>query len=244
MQSPVFWLDEIDSTNAHAGRLLAQGHGESCWIIARRQRAGRGRQGRHWASQDGNFMGSYLWPIGDRLDDVQGLSLAVGLAVRACVAQFYVGDRDVLCKWPNDVMIGDQKVAGILMETHSSGFGQFWGILGIGVNLVETTLDQRTVSHVGTDGGEAPSLEVFSERLLPAVEAKTNHWPPSDRESFQREWQSSAFGLHQAVEVEGRGKGRFEGIETTGEAIVTLATGQPCLVQAGDLTFCSLGNTS
>lgn len=241
LDTPI-WLDEVDSTNAEAARRLSAGEFRNGWLLARQQTKGRGRQGRSWSSPLGNFMGSYTWLIGKDLASIHGLSLAIGLAVKDAITVFYTGPEQVLCKWPNDVLIGKGKAAGILIETHKALDGAFWGILGIGVNLVETSSpDGRQTRHIVADASpQGITPDQFLEVLAPKVKDSIATWEGRDRQSFIAKWQRAAYGMHERVSIDVKGEGRFEGIETTGEAVVTLSNGQPCLVQAGDLTFLSL----
>ncbi|MEO0411291.1 MAG: biotin--[acetyl-CoA-carboxylase] ligase [Pseudomonadota bacterium] len=240
------WLDEVDSTNAQAVRLLAGGDLTSRWVIARDQTHGRGRQGRAWSSRRGNFMGSYTWLIGQDLAAIHGLSLAIGLAVKDAISAFYTGPEQVLCKWPNDVLIGKGKAAGILIETHKAADGAFWGIMGAGVNLIETPPPdgQKTSSVFEGSSSGLVKPEQFLRVLAPKVEQAIVAWQGRDQHAFIREWQLAAYGLHEPVLIDGKGEGRFDGIEATGEAVVTLSNGQPCLVQAGDLSFLSLAESA
>ena len=121
-------LDECDSTNA---RLLARaeaGAASGTVIAARRQTAGRGRMGRHWHSAAGDSLTfSLLWrvPAGR---PVEGLSLAVGVAVAEALEM--AGVQGLALKWPNDILRGDGKLGGILVELSGNA-----AVIGIGINL-------------------------------------------------------------------------------------------------------------
>ena len=94
------------------------------WIMARRQTAGRGRSGRQWASEPGNLYASLLVTLACPPAVVPQLSLLAGVAVVDAIAQAAGGASPGLrLKWPNDVLIGQAKCAGILAESISGQGG-------------------------------------------------------------------------------------------------------------------------
>lgn len=132
-------LTEIDSTNAHllrqaqAGALdLAEGRCHAC--LAERQTAGRGRRGRQWVSPFGhNLYLSLVRQYHSGATALDGLSLVVGLALVTAMAD--MGYRGMQLKWPNDVLLEERKLAGILLEIVGDISGQCHVVIGIGVNL-------------------------------------------------------------------------------------------------------------
>src|SRR5262249_52147943 len=126
-------FDSIDSTNLEAMRQAKAGAAEGLCIIARAQTRGRGRLDRSWHSpKDAGLYFSIVlrpsfeiarWPL---------ISLAAALAVSDAVAN--VGELAVDIKWPNDICVGDRKLAGILAETVETSQGTAM-VLGIGINL-------------------------------------------------------------------------------------------------------------
>ena len=111
---PVQVYDEIDSTNAEALRLVAEGRPAPFLVLAERQSAGRGRRGRAWSSPFAqNLYYSLVLRVDGGMRQLEGLSLVVGLAVRRALQE--MGVRAGL-KWPNDVLVENRKIAGILLE--------------------------------------------------------------------------------------------------------------------------------
>jgi BirA family biotin operon repressor/biotin-[acetyl-CoA-carboxylase] ligase len=125
-------LPEVDSTNTELMRRARAGRAEPVLLVAEHQSAGRGRLGRSWASQPG---ASLTFSLGLPLApaDWSGLSLAVGVSLAESL------HPDVRLKWPNDLWLGDRKLAGILIETASFGEAQAvrrYAVIGIGVNIL------------------------------------------------------------------------------------------------------------
>lgn len=132
-------LPQVDSTNAHllrqaqAGALdLAEGRCHVC--LAESQTAGKGRRGRQWVSPFGhNLYLSLLRQYNSGATALDGLSLVVGLALVTALAD--LGYRGPRLKWPNDVLLDERKLAGILLEISGDISGQCHVVIGVGVNL-------------------------------------------------------------------------------------------------------------
>ena len=132
-------LPQVDSTNAHllrraqAGALeMAEGRCHVC--LAESQTAGKGRRGRQWVSPFGhNLYLSLLRQYNSGATALDGLSLVVGLATVTAMAD--LGYRGLQLKWPNDVLLGGRKLAGILLEISGDISGLCHVVIGIGVNL-------------------------------------------------------------------------------------------------------------
>ena len=122
-------LPEIDSSNSELMRRARAGRTEPVLLVAERQTAGRGRLGRGWQSAAGD---SLTFSLGLPLApaDWAGLSLAVGASVAESL------HPRIRLKWPNDLWLDDRKLAGILIETASSGAGLArYAVVGIGLNI-------------------------------------------------------------------------------------------------------------
>ena len=126
-------LPQIDSTNTELMRRARAGQLEPALLVAEHQTAGRGRLGRDWQSGrvEHEALAGLTFSLGLVLKpaDWSGLSLAVGLSVVQSL------HPDLLLKWPNDVWLGDRKLAGILIETASVGDVRY-AVIGIGINLL------------------------------------------------------------------------------------------------------------
>ena len=130
----VLCLPEVDSTNARLLALATGGAPHGTLLAAEWQTCGRGRRGRHWLGVLGASLAfSLLWRFERPLAQLSGLSLAVGVAlVRAMRA---LGAAGVGLKWPNDVLLGEDKLAGILIELSGDMLGPAAAVIGIGINL-------------------------------------------------------------------------------------------------------------
>lgn len=132
-------LTSCGSTNDEAARMARAGAGHGFIVTAEEQTAGRGRQGRTWQSTPGNVFLSMVLRVPVMLTDVAPLTLALG--VGACEALRALG-VPAHVKWPNDIVLVEEgrvkKLAGILLESQSSGGRLDAIVAGIGVNLLPT----------------------------------------------------------------------------------------------------------
>ena len=131
---PVLAFDSLDSTNAEARRRAEAGEGGPLWITAAVQTAGRGRRGRTWSTERGNLAATLLTTTRRGPAEAAQVSFVTALAV-ADLAARYVPDSLVRLKWPNDVLVGGDKVSGVLIESGPRPGGGLWLAVGVGVNL-------------------------------------------------------------------------------------------------------------
>ena len=172
----------VDSTNSLlAGRLRAGTRApELC--TAEIQTTGRGRQGRRWVSGLGqSLVLSVSWRFAAHLETLGGLSLAAGVAlVEALAAGGFDG---VMLKWPNDLVAGDRKLAGILVEASRIGSGAASCVIGVGFNLDLAPADSGRIDQPWTDFarefGRVPARSALASlganALLDACEQYGDH---------------------------------------------------------------------
>ncbi len=131
---PVQVFDSLDSTNAEALRAVERGAAAPFLMLAERQTAGRGRRGRKWVSPFAeNVYYSLVLRIDGGMRQLEGLSLVVGLAVMQTLRD--LGIETAGLKWPNDVLVGEKKIAGILLELVGDPADVCHVVLGVGINV-------------------------------------------------------------------------------------------------------------
>ncbi len=142
----------VDSTNSILMRRLADksSMASGTVIVAESQTAGRGRRGRTWQSPFGaNLYYSYYWQLNDGLQAAMGLSIAVGLAIYDCIYNLY--GKKVALKWPNDVLVNDKKLAGVLVELEGQPEGPCHLVIGIGLNFNMPANFEQYIDQPWTD---------------------------------------------------------------------------------------------
>lgn len=157
------FFPEVDSTNTVALDWAARNAGEGTLVVAEAQRAGRGRRGRTWYSPEGlNLTFSLLLRPGVEAARTPWLGLAAGLAVSDGIEAACGLASGV--KWPNDVLIGGRKTAGILIEQHVRGMLSDGVVLGVGLNA-----NMRTEDFPPDLRGTATSLRIESGRPVDRI---------------------------------------------------------------------------
>jgi|DewCreStandDraft_4_1066084.scaffolds.fasta_scaffold00150_18 BirA family biotin operon repressor/biotin-[acetyl-CoA-carboxylase] ligase len=193
----------LPSTNDRARTAAELGAPEGLWILADEQTAGRGRLGRSWRSPAGNFHGSLLLRPDRPLAECATLSLVAALAVAEAVEALTAGRLRPRVKWPNDVLVGRAKFAGILPEAIGGADGSCDAlILGIGVNLAHHPEDLgRPATSLPALGEPAPRVEIFLEALCGPLGARYAAWREGGFAAVREAWLARAVGLGQPVRL-------------------------------------------
>lgn len=238
-------FDQVDSTNSEA---LRRKDGDApLWVWARAQTSGRGRQGRVWASARGNLYASLLLPVTFDQAATPQLSFVAALAVHDAIVQLIQNDAiaaRLKLKWPNDVLLGGAKIAGILLESTSGGPGRAALAIGCGINLAHhPQLEGRVATSLGAHGAGAVAGEALTV-LAGAMHIRLAQW--SAGAGFTRiraDWLARVGGLGGRVEVRmpnGNQSGIFSAIDGEGALILRLDDGREQRITAGDVFI--LGN--
>ncbi len=151
----VRWCGTVPSTMDVVASAAEQGSPAGLVVIADCQTAGRGRRGHAWSSPAG--AGLYLSYLARPTRDVGLITLAAGVAVHDAIAATTGLDTDL--KWPNDVMVGSRKLAGLLAEGARLGTAEAVVIIGIGLNLLRTAYPPDVEAR-------ATSIDVETNRVV------------------------------------------------------------------------------
>ncbi len=236
LRDPIETVAEIASTNSAllarigAGEALREGH----WLIADRQSAGRGRAGRQWSDGLGNFMGSTVAVL--RAGDPPGptLSLVAGVALHRTLTAQIGTVPGMALKWPNDVLVGGAKLAGILLERTGDNV-----VVGIGVNLAQApdVPDRPTVALATL--GHAIARDAFALALAAEWQAALALWHGQSWPVLREDWLARAHPRGTLLSVHDRDAGMiigaFAGLEADGAALLRLADGETRAIHAGDI---------
>jgi len=232
--------DEIDSTNEEARRLSEAGEARATWIIADVQTAGRGRRGRSWEAPRGNLMTTLYWPFPIAAQSAALLSFVASLAVRDVVADCLPQAR-VELKWPNDVLVNGQKIAGILLEAFRVSAQTVQTLaVGIGVNITHHPDDTPyPATHIGAVG-PAPARDEVFEKLKTSFATYHAAFDKSGFAPIRKVWLEHARGRGREIEVRLAHEtllGLFDDLDGEGQLCLRLPTGDVRLVAAGDVYF-------
>ncbi|NVZ54339.1 bifunctional biotin--[acetyl-CoA-carboxylase] ligase/biotin operon repressor BirA [Pseudomonas sp. B6002] len=199
---PVHISDSIDSTNAEALRLVEAGCAAPFLVLAEQQAAGRGRRGRAWVSPFAqNVYYSLVLRIEGGLGQLEGLSLVVGLAVMQALRES--GVQGAALKWPNDVLVGRKKIAGILLELVGDPADICHVVLGIGINVNmqnAAEVDQQW-SSVQLETGFPLDRNLLVARLGQQLQHYLDLHKASGFSALQEEWERNHLWQGKAVSL-------------------------------------------
>lgn len=155
---------ELDSTNAEALRCAEEALAESGWVQADRQTLGRGRLNRSWESPDGNLFVSARFPYGGAARDAPLICFAAGLAAVDAIVSFPGHEASpVRLKWPNDLVVEDRKLGGILVESGGpAGRAGSVMVVGFGLNLATAPVVAGRGTVALAELGSGPPVEPLS----------------------------------------------------------------------------------
>ncbi len=226
---PIVRLETVDSTQRHAAALAADGAVDGTAVVADTQTQGRGRRGRVWLDTPGeSLLLSVVLRTSLPLARLPTLSIAAGVAVAEALIES--AGVDARLKWPNDVVIGGRKIAGVLLERHGDAV-----ILGIGVNVAQTSVRARLApqaTSVAIEHGRADR-----DAILGAILATVAHWRGRlEHEGFtpvRTRWTVLASMLGRRITA-GEVVGTAIGLDDDGALLLETETG-PTRVLAGDI---------
>ncbi|WP_084307145.1 bifunctional biotin--[acetyl-CoA-carboxylase] ligase/biotin operon repressor BirA [Phytopseudomonas flavescens] len=239
---PVKLMQQVDSTNAEALRHLVSGAIPPFLIIAEQQTAGRGRRGRSWVSPFGeNLYYSLVLRISGGMRQIEGLSLVVGLALLSAIRE--TGVTNVGLKWPNDLLVGGRKVAGILLELSGDPADVCHVVIGIGVNINMRTVLGDAIDQPWISIRQILGEQVDRNRFVADLSAQLEHYLELHRLhgfSALREqwevnhlWQGRTVSLMAGVQVI---EGRVLGVDDTG-ALRLEVDGDERVFSGGELSL-------
>jgi BirA family biotin operon repressor/biotin-[acetyl-CoA-carboxylase] ligase len=233
-------IEIVPETGSTSADLLARLTGgepamEGHWLVADRQTAGRGRQGRSWLDAPGNFMGSTAVRLVTQDPAPATLSFVAALAAYEAVVGHVTAPGALQLKWPNDVLLAGAKIAGILLER--AGYA---AVIGIGVNLAAApNLHDRKTRHLALTG-PAPDRDAFAHELAASFDRELDRWRQFGLEPLFARWLAAAHPVDTVLTVHepsgARLSGQFDGLEPDGALRLRLASGAKRVIHAADVT--------
>lgn len=199
-----FFVAECGSTNNLATEAGHHGMTGPTWYVAGKQTAGRGRRGREWTSEAGNLFCSYLFKPKEECETITALPFIVALAVRDTLIALGCHPEQIKCKWPNDVLVDERKISGILIESSaSSGKKPDFIVIGIGINLTHKPDNSMfpAASLQDTIGSGQLIPDKAFKQLAANLHQRLDNWSGSDMSALVDEWSSCAWGIGARREI-------------------------------------------
>ncbi len=229
-------FDNLGSTNDEAMARGRDGDPGPLWIRAVQQTGGKGRLGRQWVSPVGNLYASLLLVDAATQDRAPELGFVAGVALASTLSRFLGPEARI--KWPNDIVVGGAKLAGILLEATQTRWGGFACVIGVGVNCAS---HPQGLPYPATDlashgAAVAPDdlLESFAEELAGWLD----QWDEGRGfAQIRAAWLLFAAGMGETAEVamgDQRIKGILRGLDERGRLLVDTEAGLRT-IDAGDV---------
>lgn len=237
-----YW-PEVESTNTMAMHLAREGAAEGTVVIADAQSGGRGRAGKPWYSPPG--LNLYLSVLLRPSLEVQEAALLTFIGSLAVADAIDAEGEHTQVKWPNDVLLADRKVAGVLAELHTLGRKVAALVLGIGVNLnVERDMLDRALGEAAWGAvslkevlGREVDRVAFAVTLLENLEKRYQQFLAGGKRAVIEEWKARSFLGRRVmvIEEEVRVEGVALDIDESGYLLVLLDDGSQVHVRVGEV---------
>ena len=218
---------DTGSTNDDVAALARGGAEEGLWLRAERQTGGRGRQGRAWVSPPGNLYASTLVRLRPQDPPAPTVALVAAVALHETASAYAPG---ILIKWPNDLLAGTAKLAGILLEREGEAV-----VIGLGANLAHHPQDlNRPATSLAALTGTSPDPAVFLEHLAESFARWLARWRGEGLAPVRSAWLAAAHPRGTALSTPD-GDGLFDGLDESGALRLRLARGDLRTIHAGDV---------
>ena len=208
--------DEISSTNAYLLSLAAPSSRQMHIALAEHQTAGRGRRERRWHSRRGADLCLSVAYAFDRLPE-SGAKLTLSVGIELANALQQLGAEGIRLKWPNDLMLQDGKLGGVLTESRTAANGDFVVVVGVGINVRGTdagetagTLD-RKISYLSDAMPSCPTRNEISAALLDALHTVLSQCAAGSIADIRARWRDLDWLQGKRVSLDSDG-GQLHGI--------------------------------
>jgi BirA family transcriptional regulator, biotin operon repressor / biotin---[acetyl-CoA-carboxylase] ligase len=231
--------ETVGSTNDEAKALARNGAAAGTIVWALQQTEGRGRRGRIWSSPPGNLYASFILRPVCTPEQAAQVGFVASLAIGDALAELAPGIGAPACKWPNDVLVGGRKIAGILLESEFDRDEHVaFVIVGLGVNLAwaPSGTEFPATSIVG-EGLAGPAPEAALEAVAKHFEIWQRCWREEGFDLVRDVWRARAVALGEQIRVRletATLHGRFVDIDQHG-ALLLETGGKLRRIPAGDV---------
>ncbi|MFY7972012.1 MAG: biotin--[acetyl-CoA-carboxylase] ligase [Flavobacteriales bacterium] len=223
-------LDTVDSTNNYAANLLKMtSPPDGTVITALEQTHGRGQRGTSWSSKKGDNLlcSMIIYPTFLKGTDIFILSKIVALSIAETIEEL-VG-QDTLIKWPNDIIVREKKIAGILIELNWSDQSIQSAIIGMGINLNQRVMEfAHSISAIGIKGKPTP-LQVILDALLLRFDYWYSALKKQQFDVIHQSYRSKLFRLDQVAHYTYQGmplQATVRDVDSNGQLILESTTGE------------------
>jgi BirA family biotin operon repressor/biotin-[acetyl-CoA-carboxylase] ligase len=226
----IVWLDEVNSTNSYASKLLGQGAPDGMVIAARHQTEGKGQRGNSWESaKDKNLTFSIiLYPNFLEVQKQFLISKVASLAVYDTLTPML---KNISIKWPNDIYINNSKVAGILIENSFSSKMMGSCIIGIGINVNQNTFheDLPNPTSLINELGKPIDLILLLNNFIKSINSRYQQLRDKDFNRISSDYFQALYHKNDYYSYRAKGEkftARVVDIRESGELVLETTSGE------------------
>ncbi|MBR9979113.1 MAG: biotin--[acetyl-CoA-carboxylase] ligase [Bacteroidetes bacterium] len=231
-------LEKVDSTNRYARDLLTRQPGEGTVVTAEIQSAGRGRMQRNWRSPlSQNLLATVILYPAREGEEWGGLPLLAGVAVTQALQR--LAPIEVHVKWPNDVLVDEKKISGILVETGIRNDVP-WALIGIGVNVNQQHFEgeyRLPPTSLALEAGRPFDTDEVLSEVCRDLDLLYTRWTAEGNPPILQAWREATrmFGRKTVIEQQaGRVEGEAIDIDADGALLIRTPDGAVERILAGD----------
>lgn len=214
-------FDEVESSNKTAFELAKlRKISDHEVILAKKQSAGKGRQNRNWDSPLGNLYFSLVVRPQISVEKIPQLSFIGIVALRLAIEKIVEGSS---VKWPNDLLVAEKKIAGLLLESEITTENCEFAVIGIGINLISNPTQTIFPASNLKDFGAEISPQEMLEKFLDEFEPLYQNWLNFGFEGIRKIWMQRAYRLNENIKLrleEQEVDGVFKGIDEEGNLLI------------------------
>lgn len=218
--------DVLDSTMS-----LARHSQPNTIIVADMQTNGKGKMGRVWKSEKGNLYFSINIQANDKNVDYSQFTFITSIAVRYAISNIDNNNCNIVSKWPNDVLINNKKVSGILLEFD---FLEEQLIIGCGINIssypVDTIFPATSLNHENI----CVDKDILLKKVLDNFNLLMEEWKYNNFSVIRKKWLDNCYKLKEEIKVDDE-YGIFEDIDENGNLILKQKNNQVKIIKTGDV---------
>ncbi|KYG78824.1 biotin--[acetyl-CoA-carboxylase] ligase [Roseivirga echinicomitans] len=225
----VIYMPSCHSTNDIALQMLKKpDNREGLIVITDHQTQGRGQRGNNWKSDSGSnlTLSIILKPSFLLASDQFYLNIITSLAVRRMI-EFYVNEQGAKVKWPNDVLLNEKKIAGILIENTLQRSSIQWSVVGMGININQQGVGLEKATSLFEVTKSMNSLPELFEKLIESLEYYYLKLKSGKKEELKEEYLQHLFGFQKfrKYRTEYLFNGKIIDVEETGRLVMETAKG-------------------
>jgi BirA family biotin operon repressor/biotin-[acetyl-CoA-carboxylase] ligase len=237
----IYYYDSLNSTMETAALMAKKGAVEGTVIITGEQRAGRGRMKRQWLSPKGNVALSLI--LKPQMEKLPYMIMIASMAVCKSIEQSTGLQTDI--KWPNDILVKERKVSGILIQSNLKGMESVYTIIGIGINVCLNPSEHKEISATATSLKYELGREVSRLKLLRQLMVDLEHYYLEEKtRTVYEEWRAklATLGRNVEISIDGRvHRGTAESVDEDGSLLLRYDDMHSIKVLAGDVHLQDIG---